>query len=141
MKANIRHFQVYFLTENCSNFITVKYFLFSHPLFPSILSFLPPYTHTHAHTPTSPPPTHTHTHTHTAILTDGGAFPRYHALLEEQNIPYADLSSEKAKELLQNTHFYSLQGNTFLLSSFINLLYFLSYLHYLILFYFIFLFR
>ena len=105
--------------------------MLSHFFLLSLLSFTKPmnithtytrthaHTHTHSHTHTHTHThiltythTHTHTYTHTAILSDGGAFPRYHALLEETNIPYADMSSEKAKELLQQTYFYSTEGMT-----------------------------
>ena len=42
-----------------------------------------------------------------AVLADGGAYPRYHPLLQEQNIKYSGFSDLKSKTLLDSLTFYS----------------------------------
>ena len=42
-----------------------------------------------------------------AVLADGGAYPRYHPLLQEQNIKYSGFSDSKSKTLLDSLTFYS----------------------------------
>ena len=47
-----------------------------------------------------------------AVLTDGKAFPRYHSLLEEKNILYADFSTPEASLLLDILPFKIISGDS-----------------------------
>ena len=62
-----------------------------------------------------------------AVLADGGAYPRYHPLLQEQNIKYADFSDLKSRTLLDSLTFYSISSGTFVIMNCNDNYYYLNY--------------